>query len=98
MLHFNSFRRSHRHLTGILAKHLTGSSDAHCEETDERHGLGMCKGKLASGYEIRAANLGIIQQRFIQMHAECANMCGGRICCLPKLTKKIRVAAVRMRQ
>lgn len=30
----------------------------------------MYKGKLASGYEIRAANLGIFQQRFIQMHAE----------------------------
>jgi hypothetical protein len=37
----------------------------------EKHGLGMCaKAKLATGYEIRAANWGIIQQRFVQLPAE----------------------------
>ena len=30
----------------------------------------MCKRKLASGYEIRAANWGIIQHQFVELPAE----------------------------
>jgi len=49
-------------------------------EIDERHDLGMCKCNIAGGYEIRAANWGIIQQQFVQLPAEwCQHVCKSRL-------------------